>query len=156
MKRTYHHYTKWECFNSGFYEIITGDERVEKIQSVIEMFNSEQCTEKYMNKAINLWPNSCDHFLSNVSNNRIAYIGQAACCIYDEVPNLVTMEAWKVLDYSVQKRSNNIAQLLILKWEKLKKLETKSRSGKIEAMREGYQMRLIESWKNGILYLATG
>ncbi len=32
------------------------------------------------------WPNSCEHYLSNESMNRIAWLGQASMCIARKVP----------------------------------------------------------------------
>jgi len=81
------------------------------------MFNSEELTTKYMNKVIDEWIYSCEHNLTNESMNKIAYIGQAACCIFGGVPNTITMEVWGSLDTEVRKRADSIAEGVLKKWE---------------------------------------
>jgi hypothetical protein len=100
IKRIYHHYEKWEDFKAGFYDNITGNNKEELILKVIELFNNPALTENYMRKVINEWTFSCEHNLSNISLNRIAYIGQAACCLYASVPCTITMNAWNKIDIS--------------------------------------------------------
>ena len=140
--RLYHNYKLWEDYKSGFYEIIQGPEREIKINHALGLFNSEELTTKFMNKVINEWPYSCDQFLSNIHINRIAYIGQAACCIFKEVPNLVTMEAWNMLSNPIQKRSDSIAFSVLKQWRQNIRLNHISRDGKPKDIKQGCQMRL--------------
>lgn len=142
LKRIYHNYNLWEDYKNGFYDIISGNEKEEKIKKVIELFNDKELTEKYMNRVICEWKYSCEHNLTNYSMNRIAYIGQAACCIYNKVPNTVTMYSWKFLDYSIRERSDKIANKTIKIWEQRKKLEIISNIGKKNVIQKEYQMKL--------------
>ena len=73
---------------------------------------------------VNKWKHSCEHNLTNNSMNKVAYIGQAACAYYAEIPSTVTMEAWNKLTPEVQERSNNIAEEVINIWKN-------SRNGKV-------------------------
>lgn len=116
MQRIYHHYLRWEDWRCGFYDNCSGDIKHDKINKVLEMFNDEKLTTEYMNKVIEIWKYSCEHNLTNESLNKIAYIGQAACCLYANIPNTVTMEAWSLLSKDVQDRSDKIAQTVIDKW----------------------------------------
>ena len=116
MKRIYHPYQKWEDYKHGFYNNLSGKDKDEKIKLCIEMFRSVDKTKEYMNKVINEWKYSCEHNLTNESMNKIAYIGQAACCLFAEIPNGVTMEAWNMLDNVVQVRSDRLAQAVIDNW----------------------------------------
>lgn len=116
MKRIYHHYLMWEDYRHGFYDNCSGEVKDKHIAKVLEMFNSESLTKEYMNKVITEWKYSCEHNLTNESLNRIAYIGQAACCIYAKVPCTVTMEAWSLLSIEVQNRANIIAENTFNKW----------------------------------------
>lgn len=117
MKRIYHPYNLWEDYKYGFYDNCSGSEKQNKIDKAIEMFNSESLTRKYMNKVVDEWKYSCEHNLTNESLNKIAYIGQAACCLYADIPNTITMEAWSKLSKDVQNRSDEIAKEVINKWE---------------------------------------
>jgi len=107
----------WEDWKYGFYDNISGTEKGVMINKVIEMFSSEILTREYMKRVINEWGYSCEHNLTNEALNKIAYIGQAACCIYYKIPNSITMEAWNLLPPEVQERSDKIALEMINEWE---------------------------------------
>lgn len=122
IKRIYHPYNRWEDYPCGFYNNSTGSEKDNKLNLAIEMFNSEELTSLNMNRVIEEWKYSCEHNLTNEGLNKIAYIGQAACCVYASIPSTVTMEAWSKLSKEVQERSNLIAEKVINKWSNNNKL----------------------------------
>lgn len=121
VKRIYHPYWLWEDWKNGFFETLSGKEREIKVQSCLEMFRSEELTRANMYRVIQEWKYSCEHNLTNLSMNRIAYIGQAACCIYDGIPSSVTMASWRLLSKEDQDRSDNIALEVIKAWEEQNK-----------------------------------
>lgn len=117
MERIYHPYNLWEDYKAGFYDNISGRNKQEMIESVVSLFSDAQLTEAYMRKVITDWPFSCEHNLSNLSMNRIAYLGQAACCIYAGVPSTITMEAWSKVDQKDRNKADIIAEQIIKQWE---------------------------------------
>ena len=117
MNRIYHHYEKWEDFKAGFYDNYSSKNKDLLISKVIELFTNSELTEIYMRKVINEWVYSCEHNLSNVNMNRIAYIGQAACCIYNKIPSSITMEAWGKVDKIYRDKADEIADLILKEWE---------------------------------------
>lgn len=143
MERIYHCYSLWEDYKLGMYNNCPLNTKQYKIEKVIEMFNSEELTEKYMNKVIDEWFFSCEHNLTNESMNKIAYIGQAACCLYANVPCDVTMRAWKHLELKVKIRSDKIAKKTIDKWMLRQKSNNMLINGKKEDMKKVYQMKLL-------------
>ena len=122
MKRIYHPYWLWEDYKAGFYENCSGELKKQLIIKGIEMFNSEYLTRQNMFFVIENWKYSCEHNLTNESLNKIAYIGQSACCVYAKIPSTVTMEIWNLLDKDVQERSNKIAIEAINKWNENNKI----------------------------------
>ena len=114
--RIYHPYWKWEDYKAGFYNNLSGEEKKQLIQKGIEMFNSEKLTLEYMYKVINEWKYSSEHNFTNPSLNKIAYIGQGACCIYANIPSTITMEIWNLLDNKIQDRANKNANDVLNKW----------------------------------------
>lgn len=116
--RIYHPYYLWEDFKHGFYDNSSGEVKQKHIEKVLEMFNDKHLTTSYMNKVIDTWVYSCEHNLTNNSMNRIAYIGQAACCLYAQIPSTITMEAWSLLDDNIKEQANKIANEVLSKWEK--------------------------------------
>ena len=142
MKRIYHNYNKWEDYKCGFFNSCSGVEKELNIKKVKELFNDESKTKEYMSMVINKWKYSCEHNLSNLSMNRVAYLGQAACCLYAKVPNLITMYAWKFLDNEVRDRSDKIAIKNILIWERNQKSKNIFMTGRKKGTLMEYQTKL--------------
>ena len=116
MKRIYHPYTLWEDIRRGFYDNCSGADKKEKIEKVIEMFSSPELTREFIMLDINKGSYSCEHELTNESMNKIAYLGQAACCLYSDIPSTVTMESWSKLTTEVQEEANKIANEVLEIW----------------------------------------
>jgi hypothetical protein len=114
MNRIYHHYKKWEDFKHGFYDSCSNENQL--ISIVIGMFSDEMLTRIFMNRVVDEWTYSCQHNLTNENLNKIAYIGQAACCLYANIPNTITRKTWSKLSEKIQNRSNKIAQETLNKW----------------------------------------
>ena len=114
--RIYHPYWRWEDFKAGFYNNCSGEEKKILINKGIEMFNSEKLTLENMYRVINEWKYSCEHNFTNPSLNKIAYIGQGACCLYANIPSTATMEIWNMLEKKVQDRANNNAEKVLNHW----------------------------------------
>jgi len=117
VQRFYHPYNLWEDYKHGFYDNLSGKNKQILFDKVIEMFSDSNTTEEYMQRVINEWIYSCEHNLSNYSMNRIAWLGQAACCLYAGVPSTITMEAWSSVSKENRDVADGIAKKLIEKWE---------------------------------------
>jgi len=117
MERIYHRYENWECFKNGFFKNVSGSEKEVLSKKVIELFSDSKLTELYMQKVVSEWPFSSEHNLSNNSMNRVAWLGQAACCIYAGIPFKITMENWRFVDEKKQIKACEIAQKIITKYE---------------------------------------
>ena len=89
MDRIYHTWDKWECYPAGFYENhapnnMTEDEAEEAYRALlgdIEEFGNT------LEKIINEWKYSCEHYLTNPNMNRIAWLGQAALAYKHGIPS---------------------------------------------------------------------
>jgi hypothetical protein len=117
MERIYHRYEYWECFKNGFFKNVSGAEKKELGNKVIELFENPKLTEKYMQKVINEWVYSCEHNLTNIALNRVAWLGQSACCLYAKIPYQITMENWRFVDEGKRKIACDIAEKLIKEYE---------------------------------------
>lgn len=117
IERIYHGWDKWEDHKNGFYNNISGANKQEMIDKVIELFTDPEKTKEYMLKVVKEWVYSCQHNLTNESMNKIAYIGQGACCLYAGVPSTVTMEAWSKVPRKYQEIADNIADEVLKVWE---------------------------------------
>ncbi|MCP4764238.1 MAG: ParB-like nuclease domain-containing protein [archaeon] len=87
--RILHTYDKWECHKAGFYESkppegLTPEDCEQKY---VDLLTDKKLFRKTLSKVIKTWEKSCEHYLTNDSMNRIAWLGQASLCIAYGVPS---------------------------------------------------------------------
>ena len=116
MRPEYHPYWIREEFLNGLFNT-TCDEPV-LIKKVIRLFNSESRTRQQMNNIISNWPYSTEHNLTNTSKNRVAWLGQAACCYAFKAPDYITKKAWWSVKKENRDKADKIAQTIIQEYEK--------------------------------------
>ncbi len=88
MERVFHTWDEWECYPAGLYETkppcgMTPQEAIEAYRAFL---HDTVAFKAALARVLNEWPNSCEHYLTNVNMNRIAWLGQAAMCIASGVP----------------------------------------------------------------------
>ena len=89
MKRIYHKWDKWECYPAGFYEKKFHDDSMSEDdckQMYATFLRNIPLFELTMECVLASWKNSAEHYLSNESMNRIAWLGQAAMCYLHRMP----------------------------------------------------------------------
>jgi len=114
--RIFHTYEKWECHKAGFYK------------SKKEGWTNEQCENEFMRilsdqslfseileKVVTEWKHSCEHYLTNKSMNRIAWLGQAAVCYHSGVPSKYS-SAWFDMDEKTREEANKTALKYLNIW----------------------------------------
>lgn len=121
MNRIYHPYWLWEDYLHRMYETplkskISGVDEEERLLKVVECLGNEKTCYKYMKLVIDQWKYACEYRLTNKSLNRIAWLGQCACCLYGGIKQDETKKAWHLLSEEQQK-ANEIARKLIEEWE---------------------------------------
>lgn len=117
MKRIYHTYEKWECYPAGLYESVppNGMTPQQAIESYTTFLRNTKLFAVVAYRVIKLWPNSCEHYLSNEKMNRIAWIGQAAMCLHSGVP-ATFRSGYNSLSKSEQDTANNVALKVLNYW----------------------------------------
>jgi ParB-like chromosome segregation protein Spo0J len=114
--RIFHTYEKWECYKAGFYS------------SSKDGMTKAQCEEGYrsfladtarfsdaLEHVITEWKHSCEHYLTNGAMNRIAWLGQAACCYATGIPSEFR-SGFFLLSPEQQQRANETALIYLNKW----------------------------------------
>lgn len=114
--RVFHTFDQWECYKAGFYA--TG----------VEGITLEQGREQYRDFLADLsrfeiglkgvvsgWPNSCEHYLTNESMNRIAWLGQAAACYVEGLPSLYR-GGFNLMTKEQQESADILAHQYLNKW----------------------------------------
>ena len=114
--RIFHTYDKWECYKAGFYsptkEGWTHKECEDEFKRIL---SNQKLFGEILSKVIVEWKNSCEHYLTNTSMNRIAWLGQAAVCYHSGVPSRYS-GAWMDLDKKTREKADNTALIYLNKW----------------------------------------
>lgn len=114
--RIFHTFDKWECYKAGFYE--SNHEVLDHEQckiKFIEVLSSESLFSEALEGVINNWKFSCEHYLTNKSMNRIAWLGQAAVCYEYGVPSRYS-NAWFDISEDLRDKADEIALNYLNKW----------------------------------------
>lgn len=117
MKQIYHHYTNWEEWENGMWRKVSNEEHDIYLKKAIKFTGNAKLYGNFMMKVIEQWPISCEQNLTNISINRQAWIGHAACCIAINCPENITREAWWHLSERQQNEANRKADFAIKTWE---------------------------------------
>lgn len=114
--RIFHTFDKWECHKAGFYA--SGKDGMTAEQCEIA-FADYLCNLKQFESGlvgvISNWKHSCEHYLTNNSMNRIAWLGQAAVCYSTGIPSKFSA-GWNLLTPEQQDDANELALEYINKW----------------------------------------
>ena len=77
--RIFHTYEKWECYKAGFYATHKDGMTKEQGEEMYRAFLSDPVKfEEALKCVTTQWKHSCEHYLTNSSMNRIAWLGQAS------------------------------------------------------------------------------
>lgn len=115
--RIFHTFDKWECHKAGFYASTKKDWTHEKCQEEFKRILSDQkLFSSILEKVIVEWKHSCEHYLTNKSMNRIAWLGQAAVCYYSGVPSRYS-SAWFDIPEDIRNEANETALKYLNKWK---------------------------------------
>ena len=114
--RIFHTYDKWECHKAGFYATTKEGWTNEQCQDEFKRILSDQkIFADTLEKVITEWKFSCEHYLTNKSMNRIAWLGQAAVCYLSGVPSKYS-SAWFDIDEKTRDAANETALVYLNRW----------------------------------------
>jgi hypothetical protein len=118
MKQIYEEYQKWEDYNAGMYALNDVRDKDILVFNAVSLLSNPNLFYETMQKLIIDWKVSTDVNLSNKNQNRRAWLGAAACMYKYKVPEYLTRVAWGLLNKEVQDTANNIANKIILEYER--------------------------------------
>jgi hypothetical protein len=107
----------WEDYQAGMWATITGDERKKVQANAIEFISNTELFGEFMLRVVKTWKYSCEQNLSDVHMNRVAWIGQAACCLAFGCPEYITRSAWATVTQAVRDKADAKAEAAIKLWE---------------------------------------
>lgn len=111
----FYSYNQWEDYQFGMYEEEQKG-RKNRVDRAILMLSDEYMCRLFMKKVCNEWIISCKQNFTNPQMNKIAWLGQAACCLYAGIHEDETREAWSLITQSDRDRANAIAEECIQEW----------------------------------------
>lgn len=115
-ERIFHTWDKWECYKNGFYETKCNDKTNEECERLfIDTISNAEMFSNALNGVITDWKYSCEHYLTNKSMNRIAWLGQAAVCYLHGVPSRYS-SSWYDISEDKRNQANEIALTYLNKW----------------------------------------
>lgn len=115
IKRIYHPYWLWEEVEYNMWGKIKDKKAF--LEKAIEFTSDHILYGSYMMKAVKQWKYSCEHNLSNITQNRQAWIGHAACALAFQCPEDIIRSAWGYLTEEQQILANEQADIAIKYWE---------------------------------------
>lgn len=114
--RIFHTFDKWECYKAGFYN--NKHPELSKEQCELEyakLLSNENEFRNALEKVITEWIYSCEHYLTNASMNRIAWLGQASLCYAKGIPSTFR-GGFHLLSEQQKDKANRIAFEYLNKW----------------------------------------
>jgi len=123
VRRIYHHVDLWEDIKHGMYASIpshTHEVSAPIIKAAAEVLTNCEALYQAMEHVAFNWEFAADFNLSNVSINRQAWLGQAACCFEVGANEGQTKAAWRTLTEDQQDCANGVADKIIAEWEESK------------------------------------
>lgn len=114
--RIFHTYDKWECLPAGFYQTKKAGWTDEQCKNeYLRILGNPILFDAILEKVISLWEHSCEHYLTNRSMNRVAWLGQAAVCFESGVP-AVYSSGWDLLTEEQKNKADKVALNHLNKW----------------------------------------
>lgn len=119
MRRIFHHYESLEECRAGFWRFPSAEERKPMVFAAAWLLAEPRVFRIAVKRVVVEWPFSCEHNLTAAGANRIAWLGQASCCIALGVPEELTRLAWHSLTPTQQDEANRVAAEALQAWETL-------------------------------------
>lgn len=115
IERIYHPYWMWEEVKFNMWGAVSN--KFEMLEWAIEFTGDAEKYGSWMMKVVSDWNCSCEHNLSNKTQNRKAWIGHAACAYANKCPEDIVRKAWSHLSEDQQIKANKKADEAIAAWE---------------------------------------
>lgn len=113
--RVYHPYWLWEEIEYNMWGSVP--DRDQYLDLMIRFTGDAVLYGAGMLRVVREWKYSCEHNLSNVTQNRKAWVGHAACALLFRCPEDIVRSAWSRLAEEQQIQANAVADIAIREWE---------------------------------------
>lgn len=117
MRQIFEPYWKWEDFQNGMYDTPSAAESPLLCERAASLLSNSAEFAAACRDVFSRWPVATAVNLTNIGTNRRAWLGQAACSLIHNVPELATRAAWKDLTDDQRCKANQIADEAIREYE---------------------------------------
>lgn len=117
MNQYFSHYENWEDHKNGMYQLSCIDKH-KKVIGAIEVLCNNDIFYSTLINVLSEWPVSTKVNLTNLNQNRKAWLGAAACCYLHKTPEFLTRIAWGLLNTDEQNKANLVAEKIIKEYER--------------------------------------
>ena len=115
MKQFFAHYSKWEDYKSGMFNVYFNGDYNKQIELSANLLKQPSLFYDVCKQLINDWIIASKVNLSNCQQNRRAWLGAAACCYNLGSPEFITRLAWfDSRAFSFFSTSAGLSQLLLV------------------------------------------
>ncbi len=111
------HYEDLEEFQAGMWKRPTGFARKQFVEAASDLMRCPDEFKLAMEQACEQWPKSCEHNLTSLDSNRIAWLGHAGCSIATGSPEECTRVGWHTLNDEEQDEANRVAAEVLQAWD---------------------------------------
>lgn len=119
--RIYHPYTEWEDWQNGLWrQCVAVTDEMDRAAFILV---SPAIFENAAREMLAAWPKAAEHNLTNIEQNRRAWLGQATCCHRANAPESATRFAWWMLSQEAREAANAVADRVIAAWERARAAE---------------------------------
>ncbi|MCP4640621.1 MAG: hypothetical protein GY851_09320 [bacterium] len=109
-------YTDLEEFAAGMWRPIHGDRAQTKLVALsVSLLRSPARFDDAVRLVLSSWPTSCRAEFTSPGNH-LAWLGCAACCLVDGVPEDLTRRAWWKLTEHERATANLVASTAVARW----------------------------------------
>jgi len=112
MKQFFKHYTLWEDYQNGMYNLNVKNEEY-LIENAVKLLSNPNQFKLVCLNVLENWKVSSLINLTNINCNRRAWLGQAACCYLHQVPEYLTRKSWANLTTLQQESADKVADEII-------------------------------------------
>jgi len=117
IKQKFHDYRLWEDFQHGMY---TTDIRNEGSDELVLLGKALLASPEELHNAmwnvVSEWKIAAEVNLTNNGCNKRAWLGQAACSLTHNVPEILTRQSWGMLTDDERIAANKVADQIIQLW----------------------------------------
>lgn len=120
IRQVYHHWEKWE--ETPMWRRTPADERQARFDTARAIVVDRQAFRACLLRAVEEWPISCEHNLTDLTLNRAAWLWHAASYIATGASEEVTRSVWGTLTNEQRRVADAIAWEVVAEWESARML----------------------------------